>query len=111
MIANTPKPPYVAVIFSSLRDLKSGPDDGYAQTAQEMLALAAEQPGYLGVESTVRDENGFAITVSYWQDEASALAFKQVGAHKAAQKAGRQKWYRAYQTRVAVVTRAYGVEG
>jgi hypothetical protein len=34
-----------------------------------MVELAAEQPGYLGIE-TCRGEDGFGITVSYWQDEA-----------------------------------------
>jgi heme-degrading monooxygenase HmoA len=32
--------------------------------ADHMVALASEQPGFLGVES-VRDGNGLGITVSY----------------------------------------------
>ena len=54
--ARLPSPPYYAVIFSSRRN---GHDDaGYAEAAQRMVELAAQQPGYLGVEST-RDADGF----------------------------------------------------
>ena len=57
-IAETPHPPYYAVLFTSIR--KAG-DFGYGAMADRMLALAAETPGFLGVESA-RDEVG--ITVS-----------------------------------------------
>lgn len=103
-IATTPAPPYVAVIFTNIYVAK--PDDGYGQTADAMLALAAKQDGYLGVES-VRDGDGTGITVSYWRDEESVSYWKAVGEHQAAQKAGRNKWYKAYTTRIATVTREY----
>jgi len=105
-IATTPKPPYVAVIFTNILNLDD--TDGYAQTADEMVALAAKQDGYLGIES-VRDEAGIGITVSYWRDEAAVLAWKQVGAHLAAQSAGQQRWYKAYSTRIATVSRDYSM--
>src|SRR5262249_19703664 len=47
--ARTPEPPYYAVVFTSLR--QAGDEDGYAQTAERMLDLAASMPGFLGVES------------------------------------------------------------
>lgn len=103
-IAQTPEPPYYAVIFTSLR---TDGDKGYAAMAARMTELAARQPGFLGVES-VRD--GLGITVSYWRDEASVLAWKQVAEHAAAQALGRKRWYAAYRTRVARVERAYSFE-
>ena len=79
--------------------------------ADKMVALAAEQPGYLGVEST-RDETGLGITVSYWQDEASLVAWKDQAQHLLAQKLGKTRWYSYYTLRVAKVERAYdGPEG
>ena len=60
MIANTPPAPYYAVIFSSIR---SADERGYAEMAERMMELAAQQPGFLGVESA-REQLG--ITVSYW---------------------------------------------
>jgi len=101
-IADTPSPPYVAVIFTSLR---TAVDHGYAVMAAAMEATAREQPGYLGIEAARED---VGITVSYWRDEASAAAWKQVAAHLVAQRRGRGVWYRDYRVRIAHVTRDYG---
>jgi len=70
--AALPEPPYWAVIFTAQR---SGDDAGYSAMAEAMLALATQQPGYIGVESS-RDIKGFGITVSYWADTVSILAWK-----------------------------------
>ena len=102
--ALTPEPPYYAVVFSSQR--KEG-DNGYGATADRMVELAAQQPGYLGVES-VRDADGLGITVSYWQDEASILAWRRNAEHTLARERGRSEWYEHYELRVAKVERAYG---
>ncbi|MBP55363.1 MAG: antibiotic biosynthesis monooxygenase, partial [Marinobacter sp.] len=59
--ANTPKPPYYAVIFTSHR---TDGDNGYGEMAARMAELAAQQPGYLGMESA---REGLGITVSYWE--------------------------------------------
>jgi heme-degrading monooxygenase HmoA len=101
-IAATPPPPYVAVIFTSVR---TDGDDGYAAMAVAMERLAREQPGYLGIEAA---REGVGITVSYWRDEAAAQAWKEVGAHLVAQRRGREVWYRDYRVRIAHVTRDYG---
>jgi heme-degrading monooxygenase HmoA len=101
-IAGTPEPPYVAVIFTSVR---TDGDAGYAAMSERMTALAAEQPGYLGIEAA-RDRVG--ITVSYWADEAAARAWKQVAEHLVAQRLGRDVWYADYRVRISVVQREYG---
>ena len=54
MIANTPKPPYYAVIFTSTR---TDGDNDYSLAADRMLELAKQQHGFLGVESA-RNEVG-----------------------------------------------------
>lgn len=103
-IASTPEPPYTAVVFTSLR---TEGDQGYAAMAARMDRLAAEQPGYLGIESA-RDPGGLGITVSYWTSDAAAAAWKQVAEHLVAQSRGREVWYADYRVRVATVTRVYG---
>ena len=103
-IANTPEPPYYAVIFTSVR---SATDEGYAPTAAKMVALASGQPGFLGVES-VREQGGLGITVSYWKDIKSIRAWKNNTAHRQAQRFGKEKWYRSYKIRVAKVDTDYG---
>lgn len=104
MIAKTPPPPYYAVIFSSLR---TAVEAGYHDTAQRMLELAAEQPGYLGVEG-VRE--GLGITVSYWESLEAIRNWKQQSEHLLAQQQGRTDWYSAYKTRICKVERDYGFE-
>lgn len=103
MIAATPEPPYVAVIFSSQR---TEGDQGYARMAERMVELAKNQPGFLGVESA-RDAGGFGITVSYWRDEASVAAWKAHTEHAVAQRLGREQWYGAFHVRVCRVEREY----
>jgi heme-degrading monooxygenase HmoA len=102
--SSTPKPPYYAVIFSALR---TAGDEGYSAMAERMAELAAQQSGYLGAESA-RSENGFGITVSYWKDEASILAWKKNLEHLHAQELGKTQWYEHYELRIAKVERAYG---
>jgi heme-degrading monooxygenase HmoA len=100
-LARTPEPPYWAVIFSSRRNARPG--DQYDETAQRMLNLAAQQPGYLGVEEAAE---GIGITVSYWVDEESIAAWRRDADHAFAQYEGRTRWYDAYELRVARVERA-----
>lgn len=102
--ANTPAPPYYAVIFSSRR---TEGDNGYGNMAERMVALAAKQPGFLGVESG-RGVDGFGITVSYWASPESIAAWKADIEHCAAQEMGKRAWYERYEIRVAKVERAYG---
>lgn len=104
MIANTPKPPYYAVIFTSVRTDIS---EGYAATAERMVLLAKEQPGYLGHESA-RDNLG--ITVSYWESLDAIKNWKQQSEHLQAQENGRNQYYDAYTTRICLVERDYHFE-
>lgn len=101
LIADTPEPPYYAVIFSSH---VTDDTEGYGETAARMLELAAEQPGFLGVESARED---LGITVSYWADLESIRLWKQHAEHRLAQKSGMKKWYSNYKTRIARVERDY----
>ena len=103
-IAKTPTPPYYAVIFTSLR---TEGDQGYGEMAARMLDLAAQQSGFLGVESA-RESVG--ITVSYWADVESIKAWKENAEHIIAQERGQALWYREYKTRIAKVERDYGLE-
>lgn len=110
VIATTPEPPYVAVIFTSIRATAGGEpydEEGYVETAERMEALARERPGYLGIESA-RNPGGLGITVSYWATERDAIAWKGVAEHLVAQRLGRERWYAQYRTRVASVAREYG---
>ncbi|MDD2875746.1 MAG: antibiotic biosynthesis monooxygenase [Acidiphilium sp.] len=101
MLSRTPEPPYYAVIFSSIR---TEGDHGYAAMAEAMNRLAAEQPGYLGMESA---REAIGITVSYWADLESIRRWKAAAEHMVAQRLGQERWYAAYHVRVAKVERDY----
>ncbi|HZZ77732.1 MAG TPA: antibiotic biosynthesis monooxygenase [Gemmataceae bacterium] len=103
--AQTPQPPYFAVIFSSLRTAEDS--DGYGEMSVRMVALAQTMPGFLGVES-VRGDDGFGITVSYWANEDAIRNWQQHAEHLEAQRLGRERWYARFELRVCRVERAYG---
>lgn len=96
--ADTPEPPYYAVIFTSIRT--SG-DNGYGETADRLVELVDHQPGFLGVESVREGDHG--ITVSYWDSLESIEAWRNNPEHLEARAKGREIWYSGYRLRVAKV--------
>ncbi|MET7732072.1 antibiotic biosynthesis monooxygenase [Streptomyces sp. NPDC005402] len=102
--ASLPDPPYYAVVFTAVR---TDGDNGYAETDERLFALAADQPGFLGVDAA-RGANGLGITVSYWRDEASIAAWRNHAEHTLARAYGREHWYASFSLHVAKVERAYG---
>jgi heme-degrading monooxygenase HmoA len=101
--ANTPEPPYYAVIFTSIR--REG-GAGYAETAQRMLRLATGQPGFLGFEAA---RQRIGITISYWQTLDAIKAWKANAEHLMAQQRGKDEWYKWYRVRICRVEREYGL--
>lgn len=98
--------PYYAVIFTSkLKDLPSEKRAHYDNVGDKMVALAAVQPGFLGVDS-VRDAERTGITVSYWKDLESIRNWKRNSEHTIARNQ-RDAFYLYYNTRIALVEREY----
>ncbi len=103
-IAQTPAPPYYAVIFTSLR---TDGGNGYGEMANRMVELAESQSGFLGIESA---REGLGITVSYWENLEAIKAWHQNVEHRLAQRKGYEAWYQSFKTRVCKVERDYGFE-
>jgi heme-degrading monooxygenase HmoA len=99
--ATTPKPPYYAVIFTTVRN---DGDSAYDETSKQMLELASKQPGFLGFE-TAKEEIG--ISVSYWSTQEAIKAWTEHMAHREAQNKAKD-WYKALRVRVCRVEREYG---
>ena len=99
--AQTPPPPYFAVIFTSNLSKTA---EGYAEMSDVMEALAQQQSGFLGMESA-RELLG--ITVSYWSSRAAIKSWKEQVDHRAAQIMGQTIWYSSYHVRIAQVERDY----
>jgi heme-degrading monooxygenase HmoA len=101
--AETPEPPYYVVVFASQR---TEGDNGYAEAAERMAELVAQQPGFLGMDSA-RDATGFGITVAYFSDEESIKQWRVQPEHTETRGEGRASWYQHYAVHVAKVERAY----
>lgn len=104
MERNEAPPGAVAVIFLSGRTADDAA--GYGQAAAAMALAAAQCDGYLGMDSA-RDTDGIGITVSWWRDEAAALAWRRDPEHTRIREQGRAVWYDWYRVVVATVERAY----
>jgi heme-degrading monooxygenase HmoA len=100
----TSPPGAIAVIF--LSGLSGADPEGYARAAGAMEAAAAERDGYLGIDST-RGADGVGITISWWRDEAAALAWRDDPDHARIRDRGRAVWYDWYRVIVTTVDRAY----
>lgn len=97
--AQTPQPPYYAVIFTTV---KSDNQDGYAEMNARMFELAQQQKGYLGIESA-KGEIGLSVT--YWETIEDIVNWKNHAEHLLAQAEGYATWYQAFATRVCRVER------
>jgi heme-degrading monooxygenase HmoA len=104
--AAMPTPPNdaIAVIFLSGRNATD--EAGYGAAARAMEAAAAMREGYLGIDSA-RGGDGVGITISWWHDEAAALAWRDDPDHARIRDRGRAIWYDWYRVIVASVGRAY----
>ena len=71
-----------------------------------MVELAGTQPGFLGIDSA-RGSDRVGITVSYWANEAAALAWRGHAGHSAIRDQGRADWYESYHLIVAEVAREH----
>ncbi|HVE57816.1 MAG TPA: antibiotic biosynthesis monooxygenase [Pyrinomonadaceae bacterium] len=97
--AKTPKPPYYAVIFTTL---KSENQEGYPEMNARMFELAGQQKGYLGIESA---KSEIGISVTYWETLEDIARWKNHAEHQIAQGKGYEVWYKAFATRVCLVER------
>lgn len=98
-IVKSPATPYYAVIFTSKRTLG---DNGYDKAGDDIISIAARFDGFLGAES-LRDKDGFGITVSYWDSLESIDIWKNNMTHMQAKEKGKKHWYEAYMIRVCKV--------
>lgn len=92
---------YYAVIFTSTR---TEVEEGYAETAIQMVELAKQQSGFIGLESA---RNEIGITVSYWESLEAIKDWKENTEHLFAQEKGKSTWYKNYKVRIAKVEREY----
>ena len=92
---------YVVIFRAKVRTVY----DEYFRVAARMRELALRQFGCVEFQSL--SEGNDEISLSYWADEASILAWKQHAEHVIAQQLGRERWYESYCVEIAEITRRY----
>ncbi len=98
----------IAVIFEVL------PGDGQKQTyleiASDLRPLLDGVDGFISIERFQSlTTPGKMLSLSFWRDEQSVEAWRNLEEHRAAQAAGRAKVFGDYRLRVASVLRDYGM--
>ena len=92
----------VVVVFRSRLSPEAGAD--YSDMAAEMLSTAQEMPGFVEFKS-FKSDDGERVSLVYWQDHETMVAWRSHPRHRIAQGAGRAKWYSEYRIEVADVVR------
>ncbi len=93
---------YVVIFRAKIREL----DAEYGTTAARLRDTALRDFGC--TEFIAATEGDEEIALSYWPDTASIARWKAHLDHRAAQEAGRTRWYRSYRIEVTRIERAYG---
>lgn len=103
MIAQTPKAPYFAVIFTAVKNEHIN-EKLHKEMAEDMHKLAQESEGFLGFESA---QESLEISVSYWNSLDAIKAWSQNGFHQNAKKFGKEEVYKNFHVRITQVVREY----
>lgn len=96
----------LAVIFEVI-PTPEGKEE-YFQTAAHLRSFLEKQEGFISIErfqSVTAKEK--ILSLSFWEDEAAVLKWRNLLEHRMAQKQGRTALFRSYRIRVAEVVRDY----
>ena len=87
-VAKTPKPPYYAVVFTSIN-------------------ANVDHTEPLGIEPA-RNSDGTGVAAVYFKDQEPIEAWAKDPEHQVAKRKGRETWYSYYMIRICGVEREYG---
>ncbi len=96
----------IAVIFE-VKPKATG-EDAYLALAAGLRGLLEQQEGLISIERFESlNEEGKLLSLSFWRDEDSVTAWRNVMEHREAQRKGREELFESYRIRVAKVVRDY----
>ncbi len=96
------QPGQIVTVFRSRLRADAGQD--YVDTAAEMARLATTMPGLVDVKAFTADD-GERLTLVTFTDEDSQRAWREQVDHRAAQQAGRDRFYAEYSLQVCETRR------
>lgn len=96
----------LAVIFEVNPTPEGKPE--YLDIAAELRSLLEDRDGFISIErfQSLSDESKI-LSLSFWRDEASIQAWRNLLEHRTAQHKGKTSLFRDYRIRVAHVVRDY----
>jgi heme-degrading monooxygenase HmoA len=98
----------IAVIFEAVPH--AGQQQVYLDAAAALRPQLDPVPGFISIERFVSQTTpGKLLSLSFWRDESSIQAWRNLEAHRAIQAAGRERIFADYRLRVAAVLRDYGM--
>ncbi|TCB50571.1 antibiotic biosynthesis monooxygenase family protein [Acinetobacter terrestris] len=80
-------------------------DDEYSRTAQLLREKALTQFNCQKFEAIT--ENDFEIALSYWNTLEDIQTWHKDAEHQAAQRLGKQKWYKDFSVEICEIHRSY----
>lgn len=96
----------IAVIF----EVEPADADAYLRIAGELRPLLDQIDGFISIERFQSlSAPGKLVSLSFWRDEASVAAWRNIEPHRRAQAEGRDHVISDYRLRVAAVVRDYGM--
>ncbi|MBV6818058.1 antibiotic biosynthesis monooxygenase [Rahnella sp. PD12R] len=99
----------IAVLFEA--DAIPEQQDRYFELAAELKPLLDDVEGFISIERFQSlSTPGKILSLSWWENEESVLAWKRNPKHQAAQSEGRNSVFSFYRIRVAEVLRDYSSE-
>ena len=98
----------IAVIFEA--EPHANQQQAYLDAAAALRPQLDQVPGFISIERFESLTNpGKLLSLSFWQDEDSVKAWRNVKAHRVIQAMGRKHIFLDYRLRVAAVLRDYGM--
>ena len=98
----------IAVIFEV--EPADGRQEDYLAMAAKMRPLLEQQDGFISVERFQSlTTPAKLLSLSFWRDEEAVRNWRCLGAHRGAQRAGREGMFADYRLRVAGIIRDYGL--
>ncbi|MBV8976929.1 MAG: antibiotic biosynthesis monooxygenase [Alphaproteobacteria bacterium] len=99
----------IAVIFE-VEPSDDGAREHYLDIAAQLRSLLDGIDGFLSIERFQSlNDAAKILSLSFWRDEESIAAWRNLEAHRAAQASGRSGLFRDYRLRIAYVVRDYGL--
>ncbi|TKW68291.1 MAG: antibiotic biosynthesis monooxygenase [Paracoccus denitrificans] len=96
----------IAVIF----EVEPARPDRYLDIAAALKPELEQIPGFISVERFESlTQPGRYLSLSFFEDEAAVMAWRNTASHRAAQAEGRRGVFADYRLRVAHVLRDYGM--